>query len=140
MTTHSVRCQACKGQIRVEVYHLGFSDMDCMYCDSCPSVLLLVDHARLEHRVGPRPAQRAGEAGWEEWNRHLLPYFAKLESLFRPCACGGSYRAWAVPRCPKCNDFLFGRSPAVDRPSEWGMGYAIVTIASVRDVDWMCGP
>lgn len=44
MTAHSYTCKNCSSEVQGELYHLGFSDMDCMYCDSCPRVLLLKEY------------------------------------------------------------------------------------------------
>lgn len=137
MTAHSVTCKCCRGIVEGELYHLGFSDMDCMYCDSCPRVLLLKDRT-LAGRIGVNwPHLRAGDQGWEYYDRHLLPYYTKFEALFKPCTCGGSFRAGATPRCPLCNGPILGASLEADKPSTWRKGYVFVTVGSFTDAKWL---
>ena len=137
MTSHAVTCKSCDTEIQGELYHLGFSDMDCMYCDSCPRVLLLKDHTLAERHGIKWPNLQAGDPGWERWNRHLLPYYARFEALFKPCPCGGHYKASAAPRCPKCNGLLFESAPPVDQPSMWHKRHVFVTVGSVMDSEWL---
>lgn len=137
MTSHSVTCKSCDTEIHGELYHLGFSNMDCMYCDSCPSVLLLKDHQLATKNGIKWPNLQPGDSGWEYYNRHLLPYYARFEALFKPCPCGGHYRASAAPRCPTCNGLLFENAPPLDKPSMWHKGHVFVTASSVTDSEWL---
>lgn len=137
MTVQSVICQCCNAQVEGELYHLGFSDMDCMYCDSCPRVLLLKDHTLAKRNGILWPHLQPGDAGWEYYNRHLLPYNARFEALFKPCECGGRFRANSAPRCPKCNGFLQGEPPPPDQPSTWHKRHVFVTLGSVIDAEWL---
>lgn len=41
MTEHVQKCGACGDEVKGELYHLGFSDMDAVYCCDCPNVLLI---------------------------------------------------------------------------------------------------
>lgn len=104
-----------------------------MYCDSCPRVLLLKDRKLLEANGIVWPSLQPGDKGWEYYNRHLLPLYEKLESLFQPCSCGGKFRAWAAPRCSICNDYISGIEPEPDKPSKWGSKYVFVTVGSFKD-------
>lgn len=137
MTAHSVICKSCEARIEGELYHLGFSDMDCMYCDSCPRVLLLKDYTLAERHGIKWPQLQPGDPGWEFYNRHLLPYYARFEALFKPCVCGGHFRASAAPRCPSCNGFLFGVAPPADQPSTWHKGHVFITLGSFTDTEWL---
>lgn len=135
MTAHSVTCKSCEAHIKGELYHLGFSDMDCMYCDSCPRVLLLKDHTLAERHGIKRPNLQPGDPGWEYYNRHLLPYYARSEALFKPCDCGGYFRASAAPRCPCCNGLVVSVVPLADQPSTWHKEHVFVTIGSFADIE-----
>lgn len=135
MTKHFQKCNSCTKESEGEIYHLGFSDMDCMYCDSCPRVLLLKDRKLLEENNIVMPSLKPGDKGWEFYDRHLLPHYEKLESLFKPCCCGGRFRAWAMPRCVICNDYLLGDAPVKDKPSMWHSKYVFVSIESFNDVE-----
>lgn len=138
MTSHSVTCKSCEAQVQGELYHLGFSDMDSMYCDSCPRVLLLKDHTLAERHGIKWPQLQAGDPGWEYYNRHLLPYYARFEALFKPCVCAGHFRASAAPRCPKCNGFLVGVASPIDQPSTWlHKGHVFITLESFTDTEWL---
>lgn len=135
MSKHYQECESCGNKAGGELYHLGFSDISCMYCDSCPRVLLLTDRSLLQQNGIEWPNLQAGDKGWDYYNRHLLPAYKKLESLFRPCDCGGSFRAWAPPRCPICNDYLSGTAPEPDKPSKWGSKYVFITLESYNDIE-----
>lgn len=137
MTVHSVTCKSCSSVVVGELYHLGFSDMDCMYCDSCPRVLLLKDRRLAELNGIHWPNLQAGDAGWEFYDRHLLPYYAKFESLFKSCPCGGNFRASAAPRCRFCNGFILGSALEADKPSTWRKGHVFVTLGSFVDTEWL---
>lgn len=137
MTAHSFTCKCCGAHVAGELYHLGFSDMDCLYCDSCPKVLLLKEPRLAEKHGIIWLNLQPGDPGWQYYNRHLLPYYAKFEALFKPCACGGHFKASAVPRCPKCNGFLAGVAPPADQPSTWSKRHVFVTIGSVTDAEWL---
>ena len=137
MTAHSVICKSCGANVEGELYHLGFSDMDCMYCDSCPRVLLLKDYTLAERHGINWPQLQPGDPGWEHYNRHLIPYYARFEALFKPCVCGGHFRASAAPRCPSCNGFLAGVAPPADQPSTWHKGHVFITLGSFTDTEWL---
>lgn len=135
MTKHTQECKSCGKDSEGEIYHMGFSDMSCMYCDSCPRVLLLKDGNLLKKNGIEWPNLQPGDEGWEYYNRHLLPIYEKLESLFKSCECGGHFRAWAAPRCPKCNDYLSAVEPEPDKPSKWYSKYVFVTVGSYNDIE-----
>ena len=119
MTKHIQNCISCGRDSEGELYHLGFSDMGCMYCDSCPSVLLLKDHSLAKRNGIEWPNLSPGDEGWEYYNRHLIPVYQSFEKLFKPCHCGGVYKAYALPRCSKCNGYIFGGNPEPDKPINW---------------------
>jgi hypothetical protein len=137
MTAHSVTCKCCSSLVRGELFHLGFSDMDCMYCDSCPRVLLLKDHTLADRNGIHWPNLQPGAPGWEYYDRHLLPYYARLEALFKPCSCGGTFRVSAAPRCPSCNASLLGAAPEADKPSTWRKGHVFVSVGCFDDIEWL---
>jgi len=135
MTAHTAKCVNCGTEVHGDLYHLGFSDMECMYCDSCPRVMLLKDPSFYDRHGIRWPNLRAGDKGWEPYNRHLLPFYEKLEGLFKSCVCGGRYRASALPRCPKCNEFIFGGVVHADTPIDWHPGHVFVTVGSVTEAE-----
>jgi hypothetical protein len=108
MTAHIETCVTCGEKVSGEVYHLGFSDIDALYCSSCPSVLILPGHGVTERHGITIPSTDAASAEFQYYCRHLLPAFAKIEALFDPCKCGGRYGYMNPPRCPKCSGLLRG--------------------------------
>jgi hypothetical protein len=73
------------------------------------------------------------EGSFEFYNRHLLPYYAQVEALFRPCVCGGQYGYLNPPRCPVCSGLLRGDCYE-DKPIlKQRDGFVFVTIGSVDD-------
>lgn len=134
MTAHTTKCQTCGEAISGEIYHLGFSNMEALYCSSCPRVLLLKTPGLLERFHLTYPPLNADKPGFQPYLRHLLPFFAEVETLFSPCQCGGRYGYMNPPRCPKCNGLLRGNAYE-DKPiSKLNDGYVFVTLGSVDDV------
>jgi hypothetical protein len=135
MSTYVVRCEACGKDIEGEIHHLGFSNMDALYCSSCPRVLFLKTPGLLERFGIKRPGMGQAQPGFLPFLRHLLPFYEKVEALFLPCECGGHYRYMNSPRCPKCNGLLRGDLYG-DKPiAKVTDGYALVTVGAVDDVD-----
>lgn len=108
MTKHTQECEKCKKSIDGEIYHLGFSNIEAVYCSSCPNVLLIEDQDFFSNNGVDFPNLVAGDKGWQEYNKHLLPYYKKAEKLFPKCECGGSFQFMAPPRCANCNEYLSG--------------------------------
>lgn len=135
MSAHTESCQSCNAQIEGNMIHLGFSDMQALYCSSCPCVLLLKDWTLLEKHGISWPHLQAGDKGWQPWDRHLLPIYQKIEALFIPCSCGGTFRFMNSPRCPKCKGLLRG-DVYEDKPilKERDL-YAFVSVDSISDTD-----
>lgn len=130
MTASTATCSSCRAEVVGERYHLGFSDMDALYCSSCSSVLLVKD------RGIAWPSLNAADPGFQPYCRHLLPIFRSIESRFKPCKCGGVYRYMNPPRCPACSG-LFRGDAYQDKPVlKLTDGYVFVTTESVEGGDW----
>ncbi len=130
MSKHSQNCKVCNTDIEGEIYHLGFSDMEALYCWDCPNVLLIKDRDFFSGNGIVFPNLMAGDKGWQEYNKHLLPYYEKAEELLPKCKCGGHFRFMAPPRCPKCNEYLAGKGYD-NKPYYRNHKYVFVTIGSV---------
>ena len=117
MTKHTLNCKECRNSIDGELYHLGFSNLEAIYCDSCPNVLLLRLPGFYSDNGIEMPSLQAGDEGWGFYDRHLFPYYEKAESHFPSCSCGGCFRFMAAPRCPVCKQYLMGKGFAnpIDR-------------------------
>ena len=98
--------------------------MDAVYCASCPNVLLLKDRMNF-------PSLMAGDNGWQEYDKHLLPYFAEAEKTFPKCICGSTFKFMAVPKCPKCKGSLIAKSYD-NKPSYRIQSYAFVSTGSIK--------
>jgi hypothetical protein len=82
-------CGACARPFHYSLIHNGFADSTYAYCDTC--------------------GMTAFVSAWDK----SIPRAAKLkvhgpinpeaEKLLAPCACGGIFRADALPRCPHCS-------------------------------------
>ena len=130
MTKHTCDCRSCGGSIKGELYHLGFSDMEAVYCDSCPNVLLLKDREYLARNGVQFPYLQAGDKGWEYYNRHLLPYYEMAEKYFPNCACGGRFRYMSAPRCPSCGDYIMGKG--FEEPVDRNLIYVFISRDSIE--------
>ncbi|WP_172204754.1 hypothetical protein [Niveibacterium sp. COAC-50] len=100
--------------------------MEAIYCERCPNVLLIKDRDFYEKNGIKVPHLAAGDKGWLEYNRHLLPFFTKAEEHFPLCSCGAHFRYMAAARCPKCNGYLFGTGYQ-DKPVLRNTLYVFVT-------------
>jgi hypothetical protein len=82
------QCQSCTKEFSYRLQHNGFGDSAFAYCDRCGSLASL--------------------SGWFAGipeAAHLKvqgPINPEAEALLAPCACGGTFRAGASPRCPHC--------------------------------------
>ena len=133
MTEHTATCQSCHAEVHGQIYHLGFSNMQALYCSACPNVLLLKD-PELPMRRGIRwPNLAPHDPGFQFYGRHLLPVYAAIEDLFNPCPCGGTYQFMAPPRCPKCNGLLRGDCYEDKPVLKERDGYVFVSTKSVDD-------
>ena len=87
----------------------------------------------IESRGIKRPNLKAGDNGWEYYDRHLLPVYTKVEGLFMPCRCGGHFGYMNPPRCPKCLKYLMGDcyedKPILKERDK----YVFVSVGSVTD-------
>lgn len=126
MTEHTQTCANCNSNITGEIYHQGFSDMVAIYCDCCPNVLLIKDFGFFEKNGIEFPNLVAGDDGWQEYNRHLLPYYEKAEKHFPMCSCGCTFKYMAAPRCPNCNDYISGEGYE-DKPIYRNIRHVFVT-------------
>jgi hypothetical protein len=96
-------CQSCGSYIQGNSYHLGFSNLDAFYCSKCEAALLIEGyHLNLEH------LQAVKQKPFEYFNRHEIPYWNQVATLFSKCECGGDFAYLNPPRCPKCKGFLRG--------------------------------
>ena len=130
MTHHIQQCKSCDTEVQGELYHLGFSDMEALYCERCPNVLLIKD-PDFYRRIGVSPPNlSAGDEGWLEYNRHLLPFFGQVESHLPTCSCGGCFRYMAAPRCAACNDYIFAQP--YSEPIDRSVRHVFVSKDSVR--------
>ncbi|MFA5055768.1 MAG: hypothetical protein WC562_06315 [Dehalococcoidia bacterium] len=88
-------CEICRKQFGYYMIHNGFNDSGYAYCDKCGQTCLL----NLWHIPKGIP-----EGIQKEIHVGLIPESA--EAFLNPCACGGTFRREAYPRCPHCNSIL----------------------------------
>jgi hypothetical protein len=86
-------CEHCGRFYRYSLWHSGFGDNSYAYCDEC-GMLALLSYSNEDVAALPPIAEQFGEID-SSW-----------ESYLQPCACGGSFRKGASPRCPFCNGEL----------------------------------
>ena len=139
MTPHLTTCNACGEHISGELYHLGFSDMQALYCSKCPRVLLLKHRRILERNGISWPDLDPFKPGFQPYCRHLISVFSQIEALFRPCTCGGRFAYMNPPHCPQCCGLLRG-DLYEDKPIlKLNDGYVFVTVGSIDDVAQLRG-
>ena len=82
-------CEHCGRFYRYSLWHSGFGDNSYAYCDLCGTVAILT-YSNPRVAGFPPLSSEYGEID-ESW-----------EQFLQPCACGGSFRQGASPRCPFC--------------------------------------
>ncbi len=95
-------CHSCGGFVSGTVAHLGFSNLDAMYCSKCEGVLYISQYSLDVTDIFSESCPR------EEYSMEYVPVWTKFEALFAPCPCGGKFKMLNPPRCPKCHDFILG--------------------------------
>ncbi len=90
---HLGDCEHCWRSYRYSLWHSGFGETSYAYCESCGMLATFEDRNPLVAQLPPLSApHQVIDAGWEPF--------------LRPCACGGSFRKGASPRCPHCQAAL----------------------------------
>jgi len=131
-------CTSCHSTFGYLLINNGFNDSAFAYCDACGMTALFGVYSKAIP-VGLDTA--IGE-----------PLVAELEPLVAPCACGGRFRADAVPRCPRCratldpvasSGFIEANAPGTKAGWRWqrswkGM-YAIIIEDRLVEDPWKTG-
>ena len=83
-------CEHCNKEFGYYLIHNGFNESSYAYCDACGLTALL--------------------DGWKvPKSVHMVPHqmiTPELEPHLAPCQCGGSFKAGASPRCPRCRQVI----------------------------------
>ena len=92
---HKGTCEHCGEAFSYALVHSGFHESAFAYCDLCGQTAILnAGSAAIPEAVGfPAPGPLPSDA----------------EPYLLPCACGGSFRSRASPRCPQCSAELSAR-------------------------------
>jgi len=90
-------CEDCNKEFAYHLIHNGFNNSSYAYCDKCGMTALL-DLFKTPGGVALLPHQI------------ITP---EIEPCLALCACGGSFKATATPRCPNCGQAL-GAARAAD--------------------------
>lgn len=85
-------CEHCHNTFEYWLCHCGMGECGYAYCDSCGRTAILSEWDKRRPQLRDCPGQREICAAME---RYLLP-----------CACGGSFKKGATPRCPHCKRAL----------------------------------
>ncbi len=129
------RCDHCQHEFGYTLIHHGDFDTAYAYCDRCSYSV------HLERQLDPIKQLD-----------FLLPYpqrmYEYVEPLLKHCPCGGSFRHFAEPKCPKCRQTLSARAPYLEenKPDalsahwqwqrNWNGSYSIVIEAQVVNNWW----
>jgi len=83
-------CEHCGAGFKYQIIHNGFNESSYAYCDSCGMTALL--------------------DGWKAPQGIDIPIHQEIaprtEPLLQPCTCGGTFKASAAPRGPRCAEVL----------------------------------
>lgn len=94
----NLKCPHCGKNIRLKQkypYHAGFSDVGFLYCNTCPTILILEVYG-----LGFKELFGKTKLPWSLTSQEKK----KVEDHLKPCPCGGRFRFDAYPRCPHCNN------------------------------------
>jgi DNA-directed RNA polymerase subunit RPC12/RpoP len=126
-------CEHCGHTFQYRLVHNGFSDSAYAYCDKCSFTVLLSGWSEAAKRVRFRVQLR------------ITP---DVESLLKPCPCGGVFRAAPDPKCPHCSqslsatkaaDYIERNAPGTAKGWRWDLSwsgvYSIVLNENIVE-DW----
>jgi len=99
----SILCLECGAYVSGKLVHLGFSNLESLFCSSCPAALLIDSPD-----FGSLKSINAAHRDFQEYNNHLLAPWATHEAQLQACSCGGEFRYLNPPRCPSCSGLLQG--------------------------------
>jgi len=94
------QCEHCGKQFGYYLVHSGFSDICYAYCTDCGMI------AGLSIYSMEMPSLPSGYHPFQE-------ICVELEPHIQPCACGGTFKKGASPRCPHCNQPLSADAAAI---------------------------
>jgi hypothetical protein len=90
---HKGDCEHCLRTFRYTLLHAGFGDFSYAYCDCCGMLATFNYSDSILVKLPPPAApHQVIDSDWEPF----------LDA----CACGGSFRSGAAPRCVFCNSVL----------------------------------
>ncbi len=90
---HAGECEHCWRKYKYSLWHSGFGENSYAYCDTC-GMLAVCSYARFFPATQP-PTSAHFQVIDPDW-----------EHLLAPCACGGTFRSNAAPRCVFCHHEL----------------------------------
>ena len=94
------RCEHCTRTFGYELYHCGFGDCSCAYCDKCGMT------AVLSYWSTKMPKMPPGCLPQQE-------ICAELEQYLESCSCGGAFKKGSYPRCPSCRQPLSAKTASL---------------------------
>ena len=132
-------CETCRLKFEYSLIHNGFADTAYAYCDRCGTVTLLSGWYENIPKDAPLRVQGPIEAKTERW--------------LQACACGGTFRRDASPRCPHCNSclsaelatrYLERNAPGTKKGWRWQRSwlgtYSIVIAGRIVNNNWRDKP
>ena len=87
MEKHSFTCPHCEKAYTISTYHIDFSDVNELRCCSCASTLSLNIYSPKHLKL------------YEKYGAYNENFVIELESMLKPCKCGGTFRFEAPYRC-----------------------------------------
>lgn len=137
MSNPTGQCEHCGRTFRFRIIHNGFNDSAYAYCDECSFTVHLSGWTQAAKRTALRIHQR------------ITP---DLETLLKPCPCGGTFRSSADPKCPHCakalspvtaTSYIERDAPGTEKGWHWQQSwsgiYSIVLNESLVE-DWWDQP
>ena len=91
MKKHDFTCPHCEKTYKINTYHIGYSDICELRCDSCSATLMLDIYSSNYLNL------------YKKHSSYDEKFVRDLESMLNPCKCGGTFRLDAPYRCKYCN-------------------------------------
>jgi hypothetical protein len=101
-------CESCGKSFLYRMYHVGFSDVDYYYCDSCTNYLAVSlwdeKYKQLQDKLTVKRIEPFSQPyNFSDYEIQLnLENYKLIEDQFISCTCGGRFRFLANCLCPFC--------------------------------------
>ncbi|MDD5260068.1 MAG: hypothetical protein PHD29_08880 [bacterium] len=130
-----LKCPHCQNSFETHYFHAGFSDVDIIYCNTCPNAVKIDIYDPKYTDIYKKHKGLSfvlGAIYFALFKRTFGKYsdFQKVvERELKPCSCGGIFLYRTKPRCPICLNHLLSK----DIKKQW-KGYRVAYAIVIKEL------